>query len=593
PWKSDEEVPGYEPEEEKENPKMKTWAIAGVSVFVIVAAAAGYYYFTRPSGASVGIEFSKPDRILAGQPFSLKITFSNYSDEVLKNAVLSAYLPDDVFYLAGTPNQRVIEKNVGDVGPGSVNPDDFTLIAVGDSQVLKRIQAKLSYQLGGSTAEFETESKIDLSIGQQAVDLNFELPQAVFSGSNFNIEVKYQNNSDKDFSNDVILKMDYPSGFKFAKGSTEVSSGNNQWNLGKLQKGAGGSITITGSLVGADGVSSGFHGAVSTSFGGRSFTIAEQTANLSISSSPLSISLSANGSSDYIAHAGDEIVYNLRYKNNSSMTFENIIIKASLSGAMLDFSTLKTDAAFDPLRNTFTWMVANAPGLSQLSPGEEGVFSIDIRLKKDFPIKRISDKNYAVKLDSEISSPTVPQGTDAERTVSTVGIETKIAGKVQVQAKALWRDAASDILNKGPYPPRVNQTTQYAIHWIVKNYATDVSGVKVSGFLQSGARWTGVVKSNTGGKPSYNSSTGEVTWNVGDMIATKGVISQPAEAIFQIEVTPAINQVGQFITFLGNTIVKWHDNFVNADFNDSFPSLNTMLPDDTTISPSADRTVQK
>ncbi|MEK7547152.1 MAG: hypothetical protein AAB536_03180 [Patescibacteria group bacterium] len=597
PWKEDEKFKDFEPEEDRGS-AMKTF-VKVAAVFVLAASIAGfgyYYFFMRSSGANVGVEFSKPGQIFSGQPFLLTVSFSNYSDQVLKNAVLSVYLPDNVSYLGpgSSPDQRVIEKNVGDMGPGSVNPDNvFSLVVIGDSQSIKYVNAKLSYQLGGSTAEFESKSGIDLSVGQQAVDLSFELPQNVFSGSNFNLIVKYQNNSGQDFGNNAILKIDYPSGFKFAKSSAELFSGDNQWDLGKLSKNSNGILTITGSIVGADQLSFGFHGAISTSFSGRTLTIAEQTANISISSSPLSLSLSVNGSADYVARAGDNLVYNLHYKNNSVATFANIIIKASIAGEMLDFSTLRTDAAFDPIRNTFTWMVANAPSFAQLSPGEEGTVSIDIKLKKDFPIRRISDKNYIVKLQSEISSPTVPQGTDASKTVSTAALENKIAGKAQIQAKALWRDATSNILNSGPYPPRVNQPTKYTIHWIVTNYSTDVSGVKVSAFLQSGARWTGVVKSNTDSQPSYNSSTGEVTWDVGDLMATKGVISKPAEGIFQVEVTPALNQVGQFITFLGNTGIQWQDDFVGAQFSDSYQSLTTMLMDDTTISASADRRVQQ
>lgn len=606
PWKEDEKLGDFKPEKSadenssiygKANRTMKTFTEVAV-FFIFVAAISGsayYYFFTRPSGANVAIEFSvNPAQTFVGNLFTLTVPVSNFSDQVLKNAILSISLPDKISYLDGSSDQRIVEKNIGDIGPGSVNSNnDFKLLALGDAQTLRRIDAKLSYQLAGSTANFEAKSGVDVSVGQQAVDLSFDLPQGVFGGSNFDITVKYQNNSGRDFNENVILKIDYPSGFQFVKSDNPASANNNQWNLGKLTKGTNGSLIITGSVVGAGQSSFDFHGAVSTKFNGKTFTIAEQTGNISISASPLSIYPSVNGSADYVARAGDKIAYTLRYKNDSSDAFQNILIKASLSGEMFDFSSLRTDAAFDPLKNTFTWMTANNPALAQLSPEEEGTVSIELNLKKDFPIRRISDKNYLLKLQAEISSPTVPSGTAASKTISVANMETKIAGKIALGAKALWRDASSGILNSGPYPPRVNQPTKYTVHWLLANYSTDVYGVQVSAFLQSGAKWTGVAKSNINNQPIYDFSTGKVTWDAGDLMATKGVISQRPEAIFQIEVTPAANQVNQFVTFLGETSVEGKDNFTGLQLGDTAQALTTALPDDQTIGGSVNRGVQQ
>ena len=297
-WKEDEKLSDFEPEKDTDkNSFLKTFAKAAIFIFVVVLAGFSYYYFlTRPAGANVAIEFSvNPAQVFAGNPFTLTVPVSNFSDQVLKNAVLSISLPAQISYLDGSSDQRIVEKNLGDIGPGSVNSNnDFKLLALGDAQTLRHIDAKLSYQLAGSTADFENKSGVDISVGQQAIDLSFDLPQGVFGGSTFDITVKYQNNSGRDFGEDVILKMDYPSGFQFLKSSASASADNSQWNLSKLAKGANGSLTLTGSIAGAGQPSFDFHGAVSTKFNGKIFTIAEQTGSVSISASPLSISPSAN-----------------------------------------------------------------------------------------------------------------------------------------------------------------------------------------------------------------------------------------------------------------------------------------------------------
>lgn len=391
PWQEDQESEDSG-RNEPSNPVMATFAKIVIPILIIAVAGYGFYYFlTRPTGANVTVEFSKPDQILSGQPFALKISLSNNSDQVLKNSRLSVSLPDKVYYLNGSQSQRVIETDVGDIGPGSATINTFNIAAIGDTNSLKHIDAKLSYQLAGSTAEFESRSGADLPVSQQAVDLGFQLPQNVFGGSDFDLTVNYKNNSGQDFGNDVILKMDYPSDFKFSKSNIDPSTGNNQWDLGKLPKGASSSITITGSIGDSGKSSYDFHGAVSASgpdYGGQTFTIAEQAAGISISASPLSVSATINGkdnnASDYVARAGDELVYLLHYKNNSSVTFDTVTVKASLLGDMADFQTLKTDASFSSAGNTLTWKAANVPALAKLSPGEEGDLSIDIKLKKRF-----------------------------------------------------------------------------------------------------------------------------------------------------------------------------------------------------------------
>jgi len=76
-------------------------------------------------------------------------------------------------------------------------------------------------------------------------------------------------------------------------------------------------------------------------------------------------------------------------------------------------------------------------------------------------------------------------------------------------------------------------------------------------------------------------------------MATKGVISQQPEVIFQVEVTPAANQLNQFITFLGDTAVTGKDNFTGTQLNDTGRALTTELPDDQTIGNLPDRGVQQ
>jgi hypothetical protein len=556
---------------------------------VVLGAGVGLYFYLQTPGVEVGIEFVKPEQVAVAEPFILTVSLSNYSDTIVENAKLALVIPDGVSFLGQAPDQRVLEQAVGDLGPGSLNQQTFNLIVLEGAQSLKRLEAKLRYRTsGGSTAEFESIEQVDVAVGQPAASFAFTVPEKVFSGENFDLVLDYANNSGEDLKN-VRLALEYPPSFTFKKSSFAPERSTNQWNLGALAKGDDGSITVSGNIIGPEQSFANFKGTLSADFLGQRYTLNVQSASVALATSPLSLSVLVNGRSDYAARLGDTLQYALFYKNNSGITVENATVRAALVGELFDFASARTEGALYSLTNTFTWNAASAPTLSSIPPGGSGSVLLQIALKDRFPIRRLSDKNYVLKVIAEIESPTLPPGTAAEKTVGAAALETKVAGNLETKARGYFRDAASGFLNGGPYPPKVNQPTQYTIHWTLVNYATDVSGVRLSAFLQSGTKFTGKVAGNVASKPTYNAASGEVRWDVGNIIATKGVIGEPVEAVFQIEHTPAVNQVGQTVALLGETRIEWADAFVEQTFSSVVPPVTTDLPDDKTITQSERR----
>ena len=123
------------------------------------------------------------------------------------------------------------------------------------------------------------------------------------------------------------------------------------------------------------------------------------------------------------------------------------------------------------------------------------------------------------------------------------------------------------------------------------NYATDVSDIQVAAYLQAGVRFTGTVKSNIGTSPIYDQNSGLITWNIPSLPATKGVISAPAEAIFQVEATPSSNQVGRDMPLLSETKLEAKDMFTELQLESTAPAVDTRIPSDTTVNVQS-RTVQ-
>ncbi len=146
--------------------------------------------------------------------------------------------------------------------------------------------------------------------------------------------------------------------------------------------------------------------------------------------------------------------------------------------------------------------------------------------------------------------------------------------------------------NRGPLPPKVNNPTNFTIHWLIKNYSTDISNIEIKSSLLSGVRWTSKSKSNASSSLVYNDRTGEVSWVIDKIPATKGVIGTPVEAIFQIEATPNITQVGQPMPLLAETQFKATDDFTGLEIANSAPALTTQLSADPTFKAGQDTVVQ-
>jgi hypothetical protein len=463
---------------------------------------------------------------------------------------------------------------------------------MGQAKTVRQIRAKFVYAITSENrVQFERETSADVQVGEPAISLSLEVPQQVVNGEPFTAKIKYKNSSRQDFKN-VRLRLSRPDMFRFQRASVEAASrANDAWNLGVLKAGAEGELTVDGSVMGAEGSFFSVMASVSADFLGESKELASQAATLNIATSPLSVAVLVNGNTDYVAGIGDTLQYTIVYRNNSTISFRNIAVRARLIGGLFDYATLTSQGSFNSLTNTLTWITANAPELENLGPGEERTLPFNIRLKTAFPIGRVSDKNFALKVEARVESPTVPAGVAAESTVSFATLETKIRGAVNLHAKALWRDAAWGILNEGPYPPKLNQPTQYTVHWSITNYSTDIGAVHIEAFLQSGARFVGKAKSTVATLPQYDAATGRVKWDIPTIAATRGVLGAPVEGVFQIEVTPAVTQVGKDVTLMGPARLQANDLFTGATLESAVDALTTALPEDPTIQ-LTDRRVQ-
>ena len=554
-----------------------------VIALIIILIGSGFFIYQYLQSRGLIMEINGPAEVNIGVPFNLTVDFNNQSKNILRNSRLSLNLPEGAVILGATEEQRIFSEELGDIGLGSLSQKSFRLMLTKDENTLKRFTVFISYGSSGiGQARFEEYQDFDVRVKEPGVFLDLSLPNQVLSGEVFDLKINYRNLSREDFSG-LELRLDYPASFAFESGNPKPAEANNFWEIENLSAGAEGKIIISGRLIGPSQSFYNFNAKLSINFLGRRYLVNQKSGSLTIAPSPLELTVSLNEQENYIAQLGEQLVYVVSYKNNSGVGLADVVLKAKLVGELFDFATLQTKANFNSLTNTLTWNVSNAPQLKVLSAGDAGAVTFQIRLKNQFPIKRLGDKNYYLKIEAGVESPTVPYYLSAGKTTGLANLETKVASLIKIETKGYFRDAASGMVNRGSWPPKVNQPTQYTIHWLITNYAADVRNVEVRAFLESGVSWTGKVKSNADSAPVYNERTQEVVWLINRIAATKGVISSPLEVVFQIEAVPNITQLGNYQPLIKETTITAFDEFSETRLQNAAPGISTVLPDDLTI----------
>lgn len=547
--------------------KVAFWG--GIIALLAVGGAAYYYISEYYKTKDLVFDAQTVEKVLIGRPFDVTVDVENKSQAILRQGKILVRLPDGVVQIGNDTEKQTIEEEVGDVAAGESIEKKYTLVIVKDEQSTKKVETNFSYLPQNINTRFERDKTLEVNVDQSAITLNFTTPQKVFSTENFDMSIQYHNISDMEFK-DAKIKLVTAKGFVYKDASIKPELGNDSWNIASLPPEAENTIAVKGSLEGVGQESFEIKAQVVEMLNGKEYVINEKVANLGIASSPLSLEILANNNPQYIAKPGETVSYVLHYKNNTEVGLNDAVIKATVKGEMFDITSLRTKGSFDSITNTLTWTAASNPELKLLNPGAEGTVDFTIPIKTGYPISRMFDKNFTVKVGAEIDSPTVPYNVASDRTVGFANSEVKISGDISIS------DAADRV--KVLPALQANKPTKYTVTWTIRNYSTDMTGVRVVSGLQPGVKWLGGIKSNSGTDPVYNDRTGELEWKIDKIIATKGAIGIPTQVTFQIEVTPNVTQVGAVLDLTKDVTLTATDGFTGEAVSRSLKGLQTGEP---------------
>ncbi|MFH0852283.1 MAG: hypothetical protein V1845_01625 [bacterium] len=570
--------------------KTKKWIKTAVLVLagLAVAAVGIWFIFFRSSFDSkkVSVIVYGRDRVVSGEEVSYMVRYQNGTKVDLKNVKLTfiypeGSLPKDTQNLTTLGEAQTSIVGVPDLPAGQEGSMEFRASLTGLRGEQKQAIAKLSYNPGGASSEFENEGEFLSEIFMVPIVLDFDLPERIVSGQPLTIGLKYLNTSDVSFSG-VTLSIEYPSGFDFNSSSPVPAEAENKWQLAEIGPREEGKIIISGVLSGLEGEVKSFKAKAEQKQGEIVKTVSEGLASTSISLSPLSVALTVNNSRDYSANPGETLNYKLAYQNSTDVQIGPVFIVVKFDSKVLDFSTLKTNGSFSSMDNSITWNESVLRQLRMLQPGDKNTieFSLQVKEKEELPIKNFSDKNFLVGVSAKINSVNIPTSLVGTRLEGNDSLSTKLNSVLLLSAKGYFKD--SIMPNSGPIPPTVGQQTTYTIYWQIVNLANEAENVVVESYLPPYVSWLGRFEPPDSAV-KYDKNSGKITWTIGKLAANTGILSPVKQLVFQIALLPNSNQVGSEVVLVKESAISGLDAFTAASLNGVAKQIESDLPDDSSM----------
>jgi hypothetical protein len=557
--------------------------LIGSFVFLIVSLAVAFFIILGGSNTvspeNINMIIGGPIQIGGGQELSIDVGIEN------KNAVALQLVDVSVEYPSGAKTadakrsdlkrERV---NIGDVNPGQFSHKIFKSILFGEEGSTQQIKVVIDYRVPGSNAIFQKEKIFSIVLNSSPVSIVTKGLKEITSGQQAQFEVTVTSNSDKEMKN-IVLKAEYPFGYVFKEANPSASNGNDIWKIGTLSPKETRTIKISGTLQGQNNEDRYFKFTLGNSSGSNDTEIATILALssqiISVKKSFMGVELTINDSKndEYGAPEGSTINAVIDWVNNTQEALANAEVIAVLSGDILDSSSVSVSSGgfFDSSQNTITWDKRGTPNLEEIRPNGSGRFSFN------FIVNNAKKKSLQLKVDVGVKAQRVSVDNVEEQINSVASKIVKLTTGLHLASKVLYYTGPLE--NSGPMPPKAETETTYTVVWTVTNNLNEVSNAKVTAKLPPYVSWNNII-SPSSEKVSYDSVTGDIVWDIGDVLAEAGFAKPKREVAFQITLKPSTTQVESIPSLLGEQVLTGKDNYSSVRVTDKRSPLNTSLVND-------------
>lgn len=548
-------------------------------VFFIIAVGFGVYQFFLKGKINpeeniemsvVGSTFSQ-----AGEDLPLTVDIVNKNDFSLELVDLIVESPkngqDPTASLEDTDRVRI---PLGDISPNKNIIKEIPVILYGKEGDTRNILFTLEYHIENSSAIFQKQKTYTVALSSSPITARIDAYETAVPKQDYVLKVQITPNTTKQLQN-VLLVVDYPTGFQYKSASLEPLSLNNMWDLGTLDPGQTKEVQITGAFLGQEGEEKSFRALIGTYSSSNAKKIATNLGTLihtTLLQKPfLSTELVINGEpvDKPTILPGSQIQGEVFWKNNTPNKILDAEIQVRLKGDLFDRAMAQPiDGFYNSQIDAFVWNKNTIKDFTEIPVGASGTFQFTI-------------PSIAPKADGSMKNPNVAfeifskglediGGSTPKKIESIDSIVVRILADTNISQATLF--STGPLANNGPFPPQINKETTYTLAFYVKNSTNDITQAELRGRLPANVTFTGNFSPESE-KVVVDEKTGELIWKIGNVSQSTNPIAK--STFIQVKAIPSLVQVGERIPLLTDIVFKAVDRFTGKSLNQDMPDLTS------------------
>ena len=579
-----------------ENFQKPRWPVFAIfSILAILILGALIYFFAGESFlqvTNVDLEISGPKDVGSGERITWQVKATNKNNRDLEEAVLIFNFPENAQPLSGEKPRGVfrVRKSLGVLRSGESVSENFDAYVFGGRSSSREVSAVLEYRPKGTSAGFASDASFVFTITRSPVSVAFEMPSELRIGQAVEFNARYTSQAETDLKN-LFLNLVFPEGFELSFSSAAPEQlEKNIWNIGDLRPGESRTISLKGIIKGFPLESKIFKAAVGNydRLNRVFFPLDELSHSVLVRSPFLEVNLLAKGSADYIGAPGDDIPFEVFWRNNLDTEVNNASLEIKVEGDAADLRGIRSDdGVFKEQTKSMVWTPSTYDKFVNLRPGDSGTLRLNLKIKNNLA-RNSQSARPAVKLTASFKSGGKVQGFEGVDLSGSTVFNIKVSSKLQIAAKANYFNTA--FINSGPLPPKVGAETAYTIIWSLANMSNDLDQAEVKLSLPPNVNFKEII-SPADADVKFDSSSGNVVWRVGRVPAGTGFLNPALQVAFQVGLTPASNQIGQTPVIINETEASAKDTFTDQALASRDVAITTDLPDDSALSINQKRVV--
>lgn len=560
--------------------KKKFLIFGGITLLIVLILSGAMFYVRYIQNSfkqeSVIVDFSGDGEVRSGEILNKNLVVNNKNRIALKTAQIKVFYPEELrpvysdFMKEGPGNSFYID--IGNLSKfeNREYPLQFETYSSFDHDIY--LQTELTYQPDNFSSNFNKEGNHLVIIRGSIISFSLISVNEAASGELLKFIGVLNNNGDEDFEN-LVLELEYPDSFNLEKLELEkISDDDKKFKIPIIKQGEKREIEILGSFMDEVDSIKNLKARIGLLKDDDFSEIISAEEAIKIIPSRIAISQKIINGVDLekmTTVAGDNLRYEINFKNNSSSPLTDLVLKSEISGDLIDLDSINVvNGYYDRDEKEIIWRASEVPVLKSLNPGEGGSVGFRFNTKSNFVPK--NERNQIIITQAKISSPNINTQILSNQEISS---EEKIV-KVETNLNVLvsGRHNNSVFNNTGPIPVEIGEETTFTVKIELKNDFNKINNPKVTIKFPSGINWKNSYQRSSG-EITFNERTNELFWELDEVEDFVGYRKPLEELVFQLGVVPQNDASSNSIFLIRDIVFVGSDNFTGSIISEKTEDL--------------------